>query len=125
MLTAGRGCDIQGTRLGMLDIEELRFREDLVPLAQVDVSVSDIRDEGLECLVDSLLGLKVQLLVLKAARSNLTARSGKILERLLLECNDLEEMRVSGNKLGAVGLRALCKGTRDHPNMIALDIRFA
>ena len=109
----------------MLDIEELRFREDLVPLAQVDVSVSDIRDEGLECLVDSLLGLKVQLLVLKAARSNLTARSGKILERLLLECNDLEEMRVSGNKLGAVGLRALCKGTRDHPNMIALDIRFA
>jgi Ran GTPase-activating protein (RanGAP) involved in mRNA processing and transport len=125
MLTAGRGCDIHGTRLGMLDIEELRLREDFLALAQVDISVNDIRDEGLKCLVDALLGLKVQLIVLKAARSNLTARSGEILKQLLLECNDLEEIRVSGNKLGAVGLRALCKGTRDHPNMIALDIRFA
>ena len=107
----------------MLDIEALRFREGLLPLAQVDVSVSDIRDQGLLFLVDALLDLKVELLVLKAARSNLTAKSGEILKRLLMECNDLEEIRIAGNKLGAVGLKALCKATRDHPNMMALDIR--
>jgi len=119
-----RGCGIHGTRLRMLNIEALRLREDFLSLAQVDVSTSDIRDEGLEHLVDALLDMKVELIVLKATRAHLTARSGEILKRLLLECNDLEEIRVAGNKLGAVGLKGLCKASYDHPNLSVLDIRF-
>ena len=119
-----RGCDISGTRLRMLNVEALQLREDFLSLAQVDVSTSDIRDNGLDHLVDALLDMKVELIVFKATRAHLTARSGEILKRLLLECNDLEELRVAGNKLGAVGLKGLCKASYDHPNLSVLDIRF-
>jgi hypothetical protein len=82
----------------MLNISDLRYRYSLVPLAQVDVSESDLRDEGLEVMVSALLEMKIELLVLKAAKANLGPRAGEILRRLLDGDNDLEELSVGGNR---------------------------
>ena len=82
----------------MLNISDLRYRYSLVPLAQVDVSESDLRDEGLEIMVSALLEMKIELLVLKAVKANLGPRAGEILRRLLDGDNDLEELSVGGNR---------------------------
>ena len=58
-------------------MQELRLRESLPPMAQIDVSFSDMRDQGLCFLVDALLEMKTGLLVLKAAKANLTEKSGE------------------------------------------------
>jgi len=106
----------------MLNLVDLRFRVEYVPLLQIDVSVSDIRDEGLQHLLGALVCMKAQLLVLKAGKSNLTFKSGDILAKFLDECNDLEELWIGGNKLGVKGLKPLCKALRNHPNISVLDV---
>ncbi len=93
-----KGCDFRGAPRKMLNISDLRYRYSLVPLAQVDVSESDLRDEGLEIMVSALLEMKIELLVLKAVKANLGPRAGEILRRLLDGDNDLEELSVGGNR---------------------------
>lgn len=103
-------------------MQELRLRESLPPMAQIDVSFSDVRDQGLCFLVDALLEMKTSLLVLKAAKANLTEKSGETLRLFLQECNDLEELWLGGNKVTAKGLALICDGLSEHPNMELLDI---
>jgi len=117
-----KGCDLHGVPRRMLNIVDLRHRQNLVALAQVDVSESDIRDEGLECLVAAVLQMKVELVVLKAVKANLGPRAGGILRRLLEDDNDLEELCIGRNNLGGAGMAPLCKGIRNHPNLNLLDV---
>ena len=70
-------------------MQELRLRESLPPMAQIDVSFSDMRDQGLCFLVDALLEMKTGLLVLKAAKANLTEKSGETLRLFLQEANEV------------------------------------
>ena len=122
LLCALNGCDIYGAPRQMMNIVELRFEEGMLGLAQIDVSVSDLRDEGLEMLVDAMIAMKVELVVLKARKANLTSRTGNTLGRFLDECNDLEELWLGGNKLMYKGLKPLCQAVRNHPNLAVLDV---
>jgi hypothetical protein len=117
-----RGRNVREEKLTMLNVVQLRDREGFLSLAQIDVSCSDMRDEGLDYLVTALLEIKADLLVLKARESNLTSKAGEILKQFLNGCNDVEELWLGRNRLGSTGLKHLCKAVSDHPNMEVLDV---
>lgn len=97
------GRNMLGVKLPVLSLVELREMEGLQTLRDINVADNDIRDAGLNALVEAILETEMDLLSLNVSHNHLTSAASPALCKVLEHC-PLEELTLSKNRLQATGV---------------------
>ncbi|XP_030608360.1 NLR family CARD domain-containing protein 3-like [Archocentrus centrarchus] len=102
----------------------LVLRSQSSSLRELDLSVNELKDSGVEVLCSGLESLHCKLEALRLTGCNLSKRSCEMLSSVLCsQSSSLRELDLSGNDLQDSGVKVLCSGLEaQHCNLEALRL---